>query len=41
LVQQLIDEMLCANGLNVTVYDLPGEPMTAGLRQRQTSLFDA
>lgn len=41
LVQQLIDEMLCAHGLNVTVYDLPGEPMLAGLGQRQTSLFDA
>lgn len=41
LVRQLIDEMLCAHGLSVIVYDLPGEPTTVGLGQRQTSLFDA
>jgi len=40
LVQQLIDEILCANGLNVTVYDLPDGPVPSGIGQRQTSLFD-
>jgi len=41
LVQQLIDEKLCANGLNVAVYDLPGEPAVAGFGARQANLFDA
>jgi O-acetyl-ADP-ribose deacetylase (regulator of RNase III) len=41
LVGQLVDETLLVQGLSVTVYDLPGEPMMAGLDRRQTSLFDA
>ncbi len=34
LIQQLIDEILCGQGLTVTVYELPGTPPA------QPSLFD-
>jgi IrrE N-terminal-like domain len=39
LIQQLIDEALCARGIDVTVYDVPGShPPTA---TREPTLFDA
>jgi len=39
LVQQLIDEFLCARGLQVTIYDLP-QSATAVSPQKQAGLFD-
>ncbi len=38
LVQQLIDEVLCARGLQVTIYDLPPSA-SAALAQSQAGLF--
>lgn len=38
LIEQLIDQVLCAQGREVTVYDLPESNMPA-LRERQASLF--
>jgi Zn-dependent peptidase ImmA (M78 family)/O-acetyl-ADP-ribose deacetylase (regulator of RNase III) len=39
LIGQLIDEILCARGLRVTVYDLPDAPVQ--FETRQAGLFDA
>jgi O-acetyl-ADP-ribose deacetylase (regulator of RNase III) len=39
LIRQLVDELLCARGLRVTVYDLPEPPLRFG--PRQSTLFDA
>ena len=38
LIEQLVDEILCARGLSVTVYDLPDAPLEFGTRQ--AGLFD-
>jgi hypothetical protein len=38
LIKQLVDEILCVRGLNVTVYDLPDQ--TSRLGPRQSALFD-
>jgi len=38
LIQQLIDEVLCARGLHVTIYDLPHG--ASGSQKSEPSLFD-
>ncbi|MBI5818278.1 MAG: ImmA/IrrE family metallo-endopeptidase [Verrucomicrobia bacterium] len=38
LIENLIDEVLCARGLSVTVYDLPSQQLA--VRKLQPSLFD-
>jgi len=38
LIGQLVDELLCARGLRVTVYDLPESPLRVG--PPQSTLFD-
>jgi Zn-dependent peptidase ImmA (M78 family)/O-acetyl-ADP-ribose deacetylase (regulator of RNase III) len=39
LIEQLIDEVLCSQGLRVTVYDLPGQQTAPG--PAQPGLFDS